>query len=258
MTFKLGQPSAFTVMTAGDPTPSIKETAFLPDGINFVDNGDGTATLSGTPKSLDATGHYNLIITASNGASPDANQFFTLTLDGATGAGSQRPKFTSKINSFTFHTGQADAFTITATGSPTPVLSVVGILPGGLNFQDNHDGTASLFGQPAAGAGGKYKVTVVASDGSGHNVRQTLMLDVVAPPPTPAELSPKPTAPGRAIKPGSKRNQSTIHFHNPSLQSFKGTLPVSLYASPTPDYNALTAIALVSHESHTQSRRKPG
>jgi len=247
VTFKLGQPSAFTVTTAGDPTPSIKETAFLPDGISFVDNGDGTATLSGTPKTLDATGHYNLIFTASNGASPNANQFFTLTLDGAHGAGSQRPKFTSKINSFTFHTGQADAFTITATGSPTPILSLVGTLPGGLSFQDNHDGTASLFGQPAGGAGGKYKVTVVASDGSGHTIRKTLILDVVAPPPTPAELSPKPTAPARAITPGSKKNRTTIHFHNPGLQMFKGTLPVSLYASPTPDYNAMTAVALVSH-----------
>ena len=197
VTFKLGQPSMFTVMTSGDPTPGIKETAFLPDGIHFVDNGDGTATLSGTPNPIDATGHYNLIFTASNGASPDANQFFTLTLDGAHGAGSQRPKFTGKIKSFTFHTGQADTFTVMATGVPTPTLSLVGMLPSGLNFQDNHDGTGSFFGQPDAGAGGKYKVTVIASDGSGHNTMEKLTLDVVAPPPTPAELSPMPTAPAR-------------------------------------------------------------
>lgn len=87
VTFKIGQPSNFTVTTTGDPTPSIKETAFLPAGISFVDNGDGTATLSGTPASLDATGHYNLIFTASNGVAidathPSANQFFTLTLSG--------------------------------------------------------------------------------------------------------------------------------------------------------------------------------
>ncbi|MDB5292922.1 MAG: Ig family protein [Phycisphaerales bacterium] len=247
VTFKLGQPSTFTVRTTGSPTPSIKETAFLPDGISFVDNGDGTATLSGTPKLLDATGHYNLIFTASNGASPDANQFFTLTLDGAHGTGAQRPKFSSNMQFFTFHAGQANAFTITATGSPTPMLSLVGMLPAGLQFQDNLDGTASLFGQPAGGTGGKYRVTVVASDGLGHKVRRTLTLNIVAPPPTPAQLSPKPTAPARAIKPGSKTNRSTIRFHNPSRQTFKGTLPVSLYASPMPDYNGLTAVALVSH-----------
>lgn len=87
VTFRIGQPSNFTVTTTGNPTPSITETAFLPDGISFVDNHDGTATLSGTPAALDATGHYNLIFTASNGVAidathPSANQFFTLTLSG--------------------------------------------------------------------------------------------------------------------------------------------------------------------------------
>jgi len=68
------------VTTTGDPAPSLHETAFLPDGISFVDNGDGTATLSGTPSPLDAIGNYDLILTASNSTQPDANQFFTLTL----------------------------------------------------------------------------------------------------------------------------------------------------------------------------------
>jgi hypothetical protein len=87
-TFQIGKPSAFTVTTSGNPTPSIAETAILPAGITFVDNGNGTATLSGTPSALDASGHYDLIFTASNGVSidathPKANQFFTLTLSGA-------------------------------------------------------------------------------------------------------------------------------------------------------------------------------
>jgi hypothetical protein len=88
VTFQVGKPSAFRITTTGDPTPGITETAFLPDGITFVDNGDGTATLSGTPSALDATGHYHLIFTASNGVAldathPNANQFFTLTLSGS-------------------------------------------------------------------------------------------------------------------------------------------------------------------------------
>jgi hypothetical protein len=88
VTFQVGKPSSFTITTTGNPTPAITETAFLPDGITFVDNGDGTATLSGTPSPLDATGHYNLILTASNGVAldathPNANQFFTLNLTGS-------------------------------------------------------------------------------------------------------------------------------------------------------------------------------
>jgi hypothetical protein len=88
VTFQVGKFSSFKITTTGDPTPSLTEHAFLPDGVTFVDNGDGTATLSGTPSALDATGHYDLIFTASNGVAldathPDANQFFTLTLSGS-------------------------------------------------------------------------------------------------------------------------------------------------------------------------------
>ena len=95
-TFHLGEFSAFTVTTTGDPTPAITETAILPEGVNFLDNGDGTATLSGIPDIIDATGHYDLIFTASNGVAasatqPAANQFFTLTLDGAPGVATGAP-----------------------------------------------------------------------------------------------------------------------------------------------------------------------
>lgn len=88
VTFQIGKPSLFIVTTTGDPTPGITETAILPHGITFVDNGNGTATLSGTPDALDARGQYHLIFTASNGVAldathPSANQFFTLTLSGA-------------------------------------------------------------------------------------------------------------------------------------------------------------------------------
>jgi hypothetical protein len=118
-TFHLGDPSAFTVTTTGDPTPSITETAFLPDGVSFVDNGDGTATLSGTPAILDATGNYDLIFTASNGVAisdtqPNANQFFTLTLDGAPGVPIQTPT----------HLTFSQKPVTTAAGSTLPPISV--------------------------------------------------------------------------------------------------------------------------------------
>ncbi len=88
VTFLRGVPAHFTVTTNGNPVPTIKETAFLPAGLTFVDNHDGTATLVGTPKLSDATGHYDLIFSAANGVSisptqPAANQFFTLTLLGS-------------------------------------------------------------------------------------------------------------------------------------------------------------------------------
>jgi hypothetical protein len=69
--FTLGRAGTFTVTTTGSPTPSISETRALPSGVTFVDNGDRTATLSGTP-GKGAGGIYSLTITAANGNLPGA------------------------------------------------------------------------------------------------------------------------------------------------------------------------------------------
>ena len=59
----------------------------LPAGVTFVDHGNGTGTLSGTPAAGTA-GSYALQFTAANGVGADAVQTFTLTVSGA-------PAFTS-------------------------------------------------------------------------------------------------------------------------------------------------------------------
>ena len=71
--------------TTGFPTSALTETGALPAGVTFVDNGDGTATLAGTP-AAGTGGTYPLTITAANGVTPDATQSFTLTV-GRPGAG---------------------------------------------------------------------------------------------------------------------------------------------------------------------------
>ena len=68
--------------TTGFPTSALTETGALPTGVTFVDNGDGTATLAGTP-AAGTGGTYALTITAANGVTPDATQSFTLTVDQA-------------------------------------------------------------------------------------------------------------------------------------------------------------------------------
>ena len=52
--------------------------------MTFVDNGNGTATLAGTP-AAGTGGTYALTITAANGVLPDATQSFTLTVDRGAG-----------------------------------------------------------------------------------------------------------------------------------------------------------------------------
>ncbi len=80
--FTAGTAGTFTIDTTGGPTPSITQTGSLPNGITFVDNGNGTATLSGTPASGTA-GSYPLTISARNGVGVAATQQFTLTIRAA-------------------------------------------------------------------------------------------------------------------------------------------------------------------------------
>ena len=75
--FTVGTAGSFTITTTGTPTPSLTETGAPPSGVTFKDNGNGTATLSGTPAS-GTGGTYSLTITASNGVGTPANQSFTL------------------------------------------------------------------------------------------------------------------------------------------------------------------------------------
>jgi hypothetical protein len=76
-TFSAGTTNSFTVTTSGFPVPSITESGALPTGVTFVDNGNGTGTLSGTPSTA---GVFNLSFTAQNGIGSAATQAFTLTV----------------------------------------------------------------------------------------------------------------------------------------------------------------------------------
>jgi hypothetical protein len=76
-TFDQNETNSFTVSANGVPTPSFTEDGSL-DGLNFNDNGDGTATLSGTPT---ATGSFPITFDAANTAGTTP-QSFTLTVIG--------------------------------------------------------------------------------------------------------------------------------------------------------------------------------
>ncbi len=77
--FTAGSNGTFKVRATGRPRAFLSESGSLPSGVTFVDNGNGTATLSGTP-ATGSEGPYPIVITASNGVSPDATQRFTLTV----------------------------------------------------------------------------------------------------------------------------------------------------------------------------------
>ena len=171
-TFTAGTNGTFTVTTSGYPVAAITESGNLATGVSLTDNGDGTATISGTP-AAGTGGAYVVTVGASNGVSPDASQSFTLTVNEA-------PSITSGAST-TFTVGTNGSFTVTSTGFPTAALSETGSLPSGVTFADNADGTGTLSGSPATGTGGVYVVHLHANNGIGTAAAQTFTLTVDEP-----------------------------------------------------------------------------
>jgi len=172
VTFTVGALGSFKVTATGAPTPSLTEAGALPDGVTFTDNGDGTATLTGTPSSA-AGSPFSINLTASNGVSPSAHQSFTLTLR----VPPQAPTFVTSGGAY-FTTGSPGEFTVAATGVPTPSLTETGLLPSGLNFINNGDGTGILIGVPDPGSAGTYFITFNAGNGQSPDAVQNFLLIV--------------------------------------------------------------------------------
>lgn len=76
-TFVLGAFASHSVTAIGFPTPSLTATGPLPSGVSFVDNGNGTGTLLGTPT---RPGRFSISIAAANGIEPDAFQTLLLVV----------------------------------------------------------------------------------------------------------------------------------------------------------------------------------
>src|SRR4029434_7075929 len=180
--------------TTGTPTSQVTLIGPQPSWLSYVDNTDGTATLSGTPDSgSDAS--YSFTITAANGVLPNATQAFVLTVK-------QAPTFTSPLSA-TFSVGVPGSFIVETRGNPVASLTKTGTLPSGVSFLDNGDGTAKIAGTPAVGSAGSYPITVTAANGVVPNATQIFTLAVTGtstptPTPTPSATptpTPSPTPP---------------------------------------------------------------
>ncbi len=173
-TFTVGSAGSFTVNATGFPIAALSAVGALPGTVTFHDNGNNTATISGTPTGAAAS--YPITITANNGVSPNATQNFTLNVVLV-----QAPAITS-ANNVTYTVGVNSTFNVTTTGSPTAALSKLGSLPSGVNFTDNGNGTASIAGTPGAGTTGSFPITITANNGVAPNASQSFTLNVVAAP----------------------------------------------------------------------------
>jgi len=212
-TFTVGKASSFGVtVNAGYPAATFSVTG-LPKGL--VATSSATAvTISGVP-AAGTGGTYPITITASTSSLTRLTLDYTLTVD-------QAPAFTSAASS-TFTAGQAGNFTVKTTGFPTAALTESGTLPAGVTFVDNGNGTATLAGIPQAGSGGRYVLTLKATNGTAV-VQQSFTLTVNQPPVF--------TSPSSVAFPVNQANSSftftTTGFPVATLRIASGALPPGL------------------------------
>ena len=160
----LGSPYTLTVNTTGYPTVTLSESGALPSNMKFVDNGNGTGTISGTPAS-GTTGNYTIKITATNSIDSITETFTLIVV--------QPPKITS-ANNAAATTGKTFSFQITSSGFPAPDYMIMGGLPKGLSYNTE---TGMISGTPQAGTAGTYKLQLYAYNVAGL-ASQTFTLTV--------------------------------------------------------------------------------
>ena len=166
-TFIAGIQNSFKVTTVGAIAPVA--IGFGSNGLSwlsFHDNGDGTGILSGTPP-IEASGTYTIYVTPYLKGTVGLGQPFTLNV-------TNQPLFTSP-NTATFTVGDPSSFTI-STNQPGGSIAEAGALPKGLEFIDNGNGTATISGTPAAGAGGSIELQLSITNERGTGTQALNLL----------------------------------------------------------------------------------
>jgi hypothetical protein len=229
-TFTVGTFGSFTEMTTGFPHPGLGCcNQALPIGVSFLDNGNGTGTLSGTPQP-GSSGVYSLRFTAINNVGSNASQIFTLTVDSA-------PAITSGTNA-TFTVGTPATFTVVATGLPAPTFSETGALPSGVTLNST---TGVLSGTPGSGTGGAYPITITAQNGVSPNATQAFTLTV--------DQAPAITSQNNAIFAVGSASSFTVMASGFPAPTFSetGTLPTGV------SFNTTTGVLSGTPASGTQT-----
>ena len=159
-TFALGQANSFMVTTSSTPQSNYQETGTLPDGVTFVNNFNGTATLAGTP-GPGTDGTYPIAIEASYLHRRSSLHDAKFCPHGRRTGNDPRPLLDDVRRRPGRH-GDGQDFRL---ADPHPDRGRA--LPQGVTFIDNGDGTATFAGTPESYTSGDYPLTITASNGIG-------------------------------------------------------------------------------------------
>ncbi|MES2695687.1 MAG: immunoglobulin domain-containing protein [Verrucomicrobiota bacterium] len=162
-TFVHNQFGSFTFTANGNPAPNVTAVVngTLPNGVTLSGN-----TISGIPSDT-FNSVTSLTVTAANSGGT-TQQAFTLSVTPP-----QTPFITSE-SAKTFSVNQADSFTFTASGAPTPTIQIFGTLPAGLTFN-----SPTLSGTPTSAEGSPFIITVQAQNSAGVSPSQTFTITVL-------------------------------------------------------------------------------
>ncbi len=160
--FVTGREGTFTYAAGGFPVANLSVTGALPDGVTFVDNGDGTATLEGTPT---AVGERTVTVRAANGIGADASLEVTIVV--------APPVAITTTSLPDAAVGTAYDVTVGVAGGDAPYTFSLasGSLPAGLHL--SADGRIS--GSPTGGPGSST-FTVEVTDGGSPQSSDTQQL----------------------------------------------------------------------------------
>jgi hypothetical protein len=165
--FPLGQTTSYILTSQGAVTPVSYSTpcSGLPNWFTVTDNGNGTATITGSPVQGSATSLPFVIQATALGSQAAENPCAT-------------PNFTAGVNSSlnvlsgstaTFQALQPGSFTIQSNGYGGGSIVLDSTLPSGLTFTPSGT-TALISGTPVAGTGGDYLIYYHLTSGSSQQV----------------------------------------------------------------------------------------
>jgi hypothetical protein len=174
-----GAAYSYAVTTADADTGEARTVSAptKPAWLDLTDNGNGTATLAGTPAAADV-GPHAVTLEVRDAANLVASQSFTVTVADANDA----PAFTSTaVTSAT--AGTAYSYAI-ATSDPDAgdTRTITATVPAWLTLTDAGNGTATLAGTPAAGNVGPHTVSLTVRDAAGATATQDFTVTVAAAP----------------------------------------------------------------------------
>jgi LmbE family N-acetylglucosaminyl deacetylase len=243
-TFQVGATGSVAVEAAGSPTPTLAVVGELPAGLTFVDDGDGSASVTGTPSALvtppGTSRDFSVTVTATNELGKAEGQLELTVVNPPaveppppsppateppatepTSPPQSQPQASEPILSgpgviYGF-VGRRVDLGFTVSGAPEPAISI-GALPSGLELQADGAGRAQVVGRPR-GPGARL-VTLRARNSAGaaeHVIRLV--------------FEPLPDLSGRAlVLPAGERSRVSVRIGGGpiSLATCHGDLPAGV------------------------------